>query len=595
MAAFVLVAHKGRPVESSSMPLAERQCLSILGFIGRASLVWTDRSGSVVLRAWHDGVEGTPPPWFLAEDDLAMSVGYVRWRGMSWTSPTTWAEQLIERARMTHVDDLSDDLVGIFGALHLTADGDGWLIADPLGFRCVYLAENDDMVVVSSRAALAAEALTLGGGHPGREAIASCWLAFMTNHIGDSTGFTGVRVLDPGAVVELRAGRARVRDRPPRWLPSEELRGLPLERLVELARDDIAENLAAILTFPAERHVIRLTGGVDSRLMLAVALWAGIADRFFYETIGPPDLVDVEVASELAELFGLNHGVRFLGMAPSEPYEDRARWFVEATAGMVSIWDLDGTTGSPDVFLTGLCGEALRRYLRPWNQPPRNIDELVHAFRRELYGSLGLVRPDVADRLHRELVACVLEPGVEIDPLDLVHAFSFQHPVRYSRFGPREELPGDLRMHPLYAMPALLAAMALGGPVRESEILVARLIEQCSPELANHRYAGQGFSRRPSSAPPADRVPPRPPSGAAPGVPLKSPTLMARLNREGADRRVGFLREVASDAANPAWDVIDRPKVIAALDRYASLQNAERRQLFGAITAVVWMHGDSSA
>jgi hypothetical protein len=79
----------------------------------------------------------------------------------------------------------------------------------------------------------------------------------------------------------------------------------------------------------------RRRGGKDSRLVLAGAVGGGGA-AFHYETIGPPILADVPVASELAKEHGLRHDVKLLGLAFSRPYADRVRDFVTATAGLLN-------------------------------------------------------------------------------------------------------------------------------------------------------------------------------------------------------------------------------------------------------------------
>jgi hypothetical protein len=52
------------------------------------------------------------------------------------------------------------------------------------------------------------------------------------------------------------------------------------------------------------------------------------------------------------------------------------------------------------------------------------------------------------------------------------------------------------------------------------------------------------------------------------------------------------LRAVLSDTHNPAWDYIDRPATIAALDRFGDLAAWERIALYGAVTAAIWLGDD---
>jgi hypothetical protein len=46
---------------------------------------------------------------------------------------------------------------------------------------------------------------------------------------------------------------------------------------------------------------------------------------------------------------------------------------------------------------------------------------------------------------------------------------------------------------------------------------------------------------------------------------------------------------VIQERGNPIWDLINREATEAALHRFHLLTPAERRELYGAMTAVLWM------
>jgi hypothetical protein len=485
-----------------------------------------------------------------------------------------------------------EQLRGIFAFVRLSASGEVEITSDPLGFRCLYFGESADEVVVSSRAQLVAKVLAGSTRPPTPDALAMCWLAYTTYRVGDTTGFEGVRVVPSGAVVEIQPHRGMRITRSAPWTPDPRSRELSTDDLVELVRADVAASLRAILEIPVDRHVIGLTGGKDSRLILAVALWAGLAHDFDYETIGPPDLADVRVASDLAALFGLRHTVRFLGLGSERPYADRIRDFVAATGGMLNIWDLSEPSEARDeVRVVGLCGEALRAF-RQITRPVRSPDALLEIFRPQIFGRLQLLRPEVAQRLHRTLLDVLLDdPSGRAEPLDLVDAFFMRNRVRFSRSGPREELPGQLRVMPLYSIRALRAAFALGGSARQSELLHREITRRCSDQLAGHPFAGPGWVRTDK---PARTHPGTPRVESRNGVeqPLhgaKPEALMARLQRSAFDDRKQVFRALLEDRTNPAWELIDREAAVTALERFPSLKPGERRELYGAFTAALWL------
>lgn len=188
-------------------------------------------------------------------------VGHLRRRGRSWPRPAVWANDLWSFGATPSAGVIEDDLAGIFAAVSITRDGNGWLAADPLGFRCLYRSGNSGHLVVSSRAALAA----VGGAAPNaptRDPNSAVWLAATSYHVGSRSGFANVSIVTPGTVLRLDAGE-------PSWHPSPNAPSPPTPQPVqELAAelvDDVGESLKASLDLPASRKIINLTGGKDSR------------------------------------------------------------------------------------------------------------------------------------------------------------------------------------------------------------------------------------------------------------------------------------------------------------------------------------------
>ena len=56
---------------------------------------------------------------------------------------------------------------------------------------------------------------------------------------------------------------------------------------------------------PSDRRHADITGGRDSRLILALMLEAGVTDAFDFRTIGAPHAPDAVVGARIAERFGL--------------------------------------------------------------------------------------------------------------------------------------------------------------------------------------------------------------------------------------------------------------------------------------------------
>jgi hypothetical protein len=177
------------------------------------------------------------------------------------------------------------------------------------------------------------------------------------------------------------------------------------------------------------------------------------------------------------------------------------------------------------------------------------------------------------------------------EPLDLVDPFYFPHPLRFTRMSPQEGLVRPRRIVPLYSIDALRVAFTLGGTARESELLHFEIVRRCSEELLQHMFAGLGSALFPDAPRGGGCVVARDGYdgiGAAP----TAESLMQTMQRSGFDERKQFLSGALDRGHNPVWDVIDRAATGAALGRFDILSNAERRELYGAITAALWAGDD---
>jgi hypothetical protein len=595
-AAFLVVAAK-RPggVPQRSAAVVEAPRISGLGFDPAAHVSWRDSSGAIAFGAWQPSpASPATTSWQVDSDQVVVATGHPRWRDQRWLPPGQWAAQLASATRRAPLREVAERLRGVFAIAWLSVGGEVAVVTDPLGLRCIYYGENHDVVAVSSKAALVAQALVGEGQQPPRDAISACWLAFSTYRIGDATGYEGVRVVGPGATIEIRRAPPGVfTDRGVPWTPDEKLQGRSRDELVELAREDIAETLRATLDFPVDRHVVRLTGGKDSRLLLAVALWAGLAHHFHFETIGPPTLADVRVASELAQKHGLRHEVRFLGLASSRPYADRVRDFVTTTAGMLNLWDLSDLNTPPnELCVVGLCGEMLRTFRRV-QTAVSSPDDLARLFGPQHLGRLGLLCPAVAQQFHEMTLGAILDdPSSRSEPLDLLDAFYIRNRLRFTRMGPQEEVAGQRRIVPLYSIDALRAAFALGGAARQAEVLHFEIMRRCSDELLRHPFVGPGWDPTllENLPPEHARSPEESESGRAETATTGKPeSLMQSLQRTAFDERKGFFDAVLKDRRNPIWEFVQRSTAEAALQRFQSLSRTERRELYGALTAALWL------
>ena len=167
---------------------------------------------------------------------------------------------------------------------------------DPISMGLVYRASTPMLDVVANRADVAALA---AGSFLDRDPVGAGWLLVYEYLVDDHTSFRGVRSLPPGRAATIAGDGtvSEVRIDAGTWTDPAPAHG----DIVQTLTADLADHMATVATLerPAE---ISLSGGRDSRLVLALAMAGGVAGSLRYMTAEsfPGELdPDVEVAELL--------------------------------------------------------------------------------------------------------------------------------------------------------------------------------------------------------------------------------------------------------------------------------------------------------
>lgn len=591
--AFVAIAAKpGRTLSPELREMLSASGPDCVHFVPAASVIWSSTAGGLLIGAWAEGGvtrDSSVARWIARDDIFAVVTGHCRVRGEPWEG-STWgaAAALLDATGDTRSAPL---LTGLYTALSADRDGNAVVRSDELGAAYLFWGEHPDYSVVGSTAALVARALS-PAGTPERDAFAVTGLAHTRSRVGYRTGFVGVEVLPAGRTVTVSAALgARVVSRLAPWMPDAAMRAMSPKELVSLAEGCLVEAVEAAATFPAELRLVDLTGGKDSRLVLAGIVKAGLTDKFRFRTDGNPELSDVVVAGELAEFFGLDHEFGMLSGEYTAPYADRFRAFVHATAGLHNPWGMKSKPAVvPDwIRLNGLFGEPLRSYVQRRLDGPADVATF---FNRRL-GKLGLLRPEAAAAWSAEVETNVEHDRTpEATPHDLLDAFQLRNRV-LAGLGIREDLGGIPRLFPLGQVELIQVVFALGAGARQAALLHRELFARASPELASHRFSEGVLT------PPVRRKPRRNPPPPQPVQAVQRPIeqqgkkdenwAMVRRRNNGSDDRRNLLNELWADRSNAAWTYLDPERVADAMSRFDQLTPQEHQELTGAAGAIVWL------
>jgi hypothetical protein len=532
---LLLVAKRERGLPSHEIDLIERAVPPGLHFVPDVHHRWTRADRAVALGAWVGTSQHMAGTWFSDDRTTVFTTAPIRVRGRPWDPGGRWAEA-VARA-MPLGGSPGDSLRGIFSLVTVDRRGEGEVSTDPLGLSFFCYGDDEDTYAVSSHPALTAEALTSEGARPPRDVVGACELAYSGYRVSARTGYKGVRINPPGGRVVFRPGHLELRREDPPWRPSEQLSSLESGELLDLIEGEIAENVISVDSLPGGLPIADLTGGKDSRLVLAVALRSQAAHRLTFRTDGPPDLPDVRVAREIAELLHLDHEADVVFPGHQATYADQLRAFVDATAAVTNAWDLK----IPELprfpaRLSGLSGECLRSH-HQLDRDPLSLDDMLEQFQRATrFGRLGLVSREAAATYHDGVLQTLHEPAGAPHPLDRFDAFYIRTRAR-ARFGPLDQLENQHRVLALYSIDAIRAAFALGGTERHHERVHFELTRRSSPTLAQLPFVGPGWSSHLVTAPPPAEHAASSPGSPAPHPPTSEPPLMGRLKKDALGRR----------------------------------------------------------
>ena len=366
------------------------------------------------------------------------------------------------RASFTSADDLISAPDSRLAALPTPScvaalgDARGRLATSSGPLQCLYESSGAGLRVWSTHALAAA---LVAQGDVALDPLAVAELVACEFVGGAETLFRGVRALAPGTVVDVEAGRVRVRE-----CLSDAERWAPLDRdeAAAAAEELLVADLAAAMS-DAAAPALGLTAGLDSRTVAVALAEIGVDVRA--ATFNPGDRgADVEGARELAAALGLRHEVAPMAWwRPEDDGHERVRaaaaWHDgEREAGYGAVVWPSGT----DRWIAGVGAETGRAFYWRWLAPrsgaasPRTLTRtLQRAFEPRLVDAdASTVR--ALRRRWRGWVEEALATGhAGWDTLDVVYAEQ-----RVRRWG-RAQVPlGRAEFVPAYASRELARALA---------------------------------------------------------------------------------------------------------------------------------------
>jgi len=446
---------------------------------------------------------------------------------------------------------LPDDVAGEYAVARLHADGTLEAFGDPAGLQQLFYPA-DGRPILANRAAFVAA--LLGDRRSDRDS--ALWLGTIGYRIGLDSGWRGVRQLEQGATLAAAAAGTRITSRPLSLPPA---RGFDPDLLAKgLDQAKAAIRLAA-RDGPFD---LPITGGKDSRVVLAIALAAGLRDRLTLFTRGYAGHPDVEVGAAIAARIGVPHrrepplGSDLPADLGPEAFLARLRTIAFQTDGGMGGWDnVFGQHIGRGTIVSGHLGEVLKAYAKRPSEG--RLDPAAMVRLQAPFDPMEVLQTGARARLVEALTRQMDEArAAGAEEADLPDLFYWRNRVPNWLGGIRGVKSFERQpVLPLGAPALMQLAFRMTAAERKAELAHYKLIEAAAPELLDLPFAHQNWHI--SLGAPANA-----PVLAAADAPLFG-SWQWSVNRVPAVRAA--LADLFASVEIPLWEDVDRARLIEML------------------------------
>lgn len=593
LAYLVLAGSHGAPVPPELIARFDVDDLAELPFAPDARIVWRNSDASVVFFGWQafTDVAGIGSHWTVDDHGLTGFSGHCWPRDTGWEHGTSrsWALQLRDYLR-AHQDSrpVREALAGHFTLVDLPAEGGGAVTPDWASVDQLYVAESPNVMAISNRAGLCAQAIAQGSAPPQRSLAAAGWLISQGWILDQESGYWEVDRPHAGSAVHIEPGNGATVIEPaqsPFLPPVPEDPRPTYDALLNETERDLRQTIRAIAALPLDERTLWLSGGKDSRTLLALILSEGLEHRFRFITFGSPERADAMVARTIADRFQLDWSLLDASARSPEIELENAGVFTSLVEGATSAWGCMHRFGqAPSLDLTGSMGEGLR-----WGATTSaalgasTTADVVAAMKKQRPNDpLGILRPEMRayyDTFYDEWIPRQIESGV---PLTSVSALLKQEAVLHCRLGPEVTWNAHLQAH-VYSTPTCIRANhRLPLDQRPDPRFHLDLQRRGSPELSLMPFADKPWSESAyRHLPDADAY-----RSIAPLV-SQHPDGRTWRQKRYADYRPA-IEQVVLDQDNPLAQVLDFDRLRERLAT-ADVHAGRIRHVWGLLTAMLWM------
>lgn len=286
-----------------------------------------------------------------------------------------------------------------------------------------------------------------------------------------------------------------------------------LELFLEL-RSDVLSAVQAIADSNSEQVISHLTGGFDSRLVLAAILNLGVQDKVNIFCSGPEGSTDRVIADGLTRRYGLRRvDGAGLATAPTNNMPERLMGALFASGGITNTGPFGREKSARASAMGGGYGEVLRTFFgnRNFIDGNGNIDEssLINSFMPNINSANSYISESAFTHLSTKLVNKFKYLSSVYQDTDFIGDAFYTHNRNRYHIGQTSLLWSRIgsRFDPLYSVAGFELSRRSTQYTRSSNLLGFDLMDSLSKELLNWPFDYDRFNdsllqsrRRPHSS-----------------------------------------------------------------------------------------------
>lgn len=419
--------------------------------------------------------------------------------------PSVELKGLLQKS-LLNIRSVQNDLSGEYSTIYRSSEGKIISFNDNFGIESVFYYDDGNTFIVSNRE----DFVRISGSISEYNYSTLCQLPLAGSRLLDEGIYRSVKKLPPGAVLTFDPlNGVKLQSEHPVFLGKESMsfisKNRDVDNLIEAGLEEVKSNLYAV-TSVVENIPLGLTGGKDSRLILAFCHAFGLDKRVESFTNGHPEHPDVKVAKKIAKLYQVRHKVQTPKYISSAiPYVSAEELFhrmsvqVFRTDSCFGVWDLKsrGKSGY-GVGLGGFFGEVFKNYVKQSFEITDKTSPGDIIKQGGVFDPLDIIDNSLKEEINlklKEKLWSFLELGYELDDI----------PALYHNVIRMPQWLGAARLADGYSIQSVsiinsssLAKLALNLPAEERKLntLHYKLIEKLSPNLLKIPFAMQTWDKK---------------------------------------------------------------------------------------------------